>query len=498
MLEIGLCIIYFILFTFLILKLKVFSVEGLTKRFIIAIFALKVLAGVGLTLIYTYHYTDRHTADVFKYYDDSKHMYDALSESPGDYVKMLTGIGNDTPHFDRYYSKMLNWKRQFENQVYNDHQTMIRLNAFLRLFSFGSYHVHTLFMCFLSLLGLVCIYKALQRYFDGKRRLLALLIFLVPSVLFWGSPVLKEGIVLLGLGLLLYSVMRLSSAFSIKYLIILVLAITCLLYVKIYVLLAIIPAVLAYMLAVRMTKVRPIIIHAAVLILGTTAILSMKHVSPQYDVLRTIVTKQVDFVGLTEGGVVLEDGPFWMYFSDDQRDQLVKVDTMTYTIVPGSDYPRWHCIDKDTTWVTNSTDTAAYHARFDLPASGSRFELTPLEPSLWSFIRLSPEAIHNALFRPWFFQAGSMFEWAAAIESLFTLIFIMICLVLMRKVHGAEANLLLMLFTYSVIMLLLIGWVTPVAGAIVRYRVPVYPLLLPAFLLILNTSKLPEKWRKLL
>jgi len=89
-----------------------------------------ILFGVALWWIYTYYYPDRSTADIFKYFDDSKVMYDALWKHPADYFKMLFAIGNDNAYFDsNYYSHMNYWYREFDNKIYNDSHTIIRFNA---------------------------------------------------------------------------------------------------------------------------------------------------------------------------------------------------------------------------------------------------------------------------------------------------------------------------------------------------------------------------------
>src|SRR5204863_512129 len=171
-------------------------------RWVAVLFVAKILAGTALWAVYTYFYTDRLTADVFKYFDDSAVMYNALFVRPMDYLKMVTSIGNDTPYFtERYYAVMNNWIRQFENNIYNDSHTMIRFNAVLRLFSFGHYHVHTVFACFLSTIGLVALFRVFVHTVRGLERGLVAGIFLWPSMLFWASGVLKESLLIFGLGL---------------------------------------------------------------------------------------------------------------------------------------------------------------------------------------------------------------------------------------------------------------------------------------------------------
>ena len=74
---------------------------------------------------------------------------------------MLTGIGSDAPELKKYYDTMLNWYNT--DLVFNDSRTMIRINAFLRLFSMGTYFPHAVLMCFLAMTGLTGIFRWLHR-----------------------------------------------------------------------------------------------------------------------------------------------------------------------------------------------------------------------------------------------------------------------------------------------------------------------------------------------
>jgi len=92
--------------------MKFFDVDGITKRTISLLFLLKLVFGFTLWVIYTFYYTDRATADIYKYFDDSKIIYDTLKTNPIDYFKLLFGIGNNTPAFNHYYSEMNYWARK--------------------------------------------------------------------------------------------------------------------------------------------------------------------------------------------------------------------------------------------------------------------------------------------------------------------------------------------------------------------------------------------------
>ncbi|MBL0343172.1 MAG: hypothetical protein IPP71_21265 [Bacteroidetes bacterium] len=144
--ELILSFAYVALFVFLIGKLKFYHIDGITTRTLQAGYIIKLIAGVGVGLLYTYYYTDRLTADTFKFFDDSKILFDTIYSKPFDFLRMLTGLNAGATELQPYYDKMTNWYDTFS--PYNDNRTMIRLNAFLRFFSLGHYYVHVVFVCF--------------------------------------------------------------------------------------------------------------------------------------------------------------------------------------------------------------------------------------------------------------------------------------------------------------------------------------------------------------
>ncbi|MBK6893687.1 MAG: hypothetical protein IPH00_11230 [Flavobacteriales bacterium] len=176
---------YVAAFLFVIRRWRFFEAPGLPKRTICALFLLKVAVGTALWWIYTYHYPDRSTADIYRFFDDGNVLFSALPDHPGDYFRMLFGIGNDNAHFnEHYYAVMNNWHRKYDTGYYNDAHTMIRYSALVRLFSFGVYHVHTVFACFLSLVGLVALYKTFIGFVPEMNRALMAGLFLWPVMLF--------------------------------------------------------------------------------------------------------------------------------------------------------------------------------------------------------------------------------------------------------------------------------------------------------------------------
>ena len=139
--------IYTAFFLFLIYRLPFFDVPRVSRKALMGLFGIKLCAGFALWAVYTYYYPDRQYADIYKFFDDGNALFAVLAQSPGDYLKMLTGLGEVTPLMERVYGEEMNhWHLAWDRGIFNGNRVIIRLNGFLRLFSFGYMNVHTVFM----------------------------------------------------------------------------------------------------------------------------------------------------------------------------------------------------------------------------------------------------------------------------------------------------------------------------------------------------------------
>ncbi len=197
-------VVWLVFFVWLIYKLKFFRHADLKFKHLIFLFLVKIVASFLVYGVYTKFYNERINADIFKYYDDGIILYNSLSENPIHYLKMLTGIDANHPQLMKYYNQMSFWIKPYNFEIINENKTLIRLNAFISLFSFHNYFIHVLVFVFLSFVGLFAIFKVLSQYLQHYPFLLAFVIFLFPSTLFWSSAILKEALVFFSLGLSLY------------------------------------------------------------------------------------------------------------------------------------------------------------------------------------------------------------------------------------------------------------------------------------------------------
>ncbi len=416
---------YIALFLYLIGRLPFFRAPGLGRKAIGAVFLLKVAAGTGVWWVYTYHYPDRTTADIFKFFDDGNVMFGALKAHPLDYLRMITGIGNDTPNFDQhYYSVMNNWYRRYETGYYNDAHTMIRFSALVRIFSFGVYHVHTVFASFLSLTGLVALYKTFSPSTGGSENIWAAGLFLWPSMLFWGSAPIKEALLLFGLGLFLQQLFRrMQGPLPWHGWLWLLLGLLVQLSLKSYVLACMLPG-LAALWWCRRSGSRPIPVFAALYGLCAAAVVALPWLWPGADVVAAIQQKQRDMLGL-----VAEIG------------------------------------------------------------AGSFVPTTAMEPGFWGLVRSIPHALFLSFISPLLTWGLGAMGLVGALENLVLLAMVPIAVIWRKPWRQVDLPLFLFCLCFVLALALLIGWTTPVVGAVMRYRVPLLPFYTLAFLLLVRPMK---------
>lgn len=498
-------LLYAAVLFYVILKVKFFHLEGL-KRWTPAIFfGLKLVAAFALWWIYTFYYTDRENSDIWKYFDDSKVMYDALAEKPGNYFSMLTGIGDEDPRIDMtYYHTMLHWYQQFDNNLLNDAHIIIRFNAAVRLVSMGNYHIHALFMCFLAFIGLCAMYKVVYPAVKEWRGAAAGIIFLLPSLLFWSSGVMKEGLMVFALGVIVYQFFRFFNDRKWWRIPWLLLCGWLLFVTKFYVLAALIPSLPAAIWVMRKetTETRghgenkfPAFLKFAIALLLFFGLgLSLRWMSPVHDPLKLLAYKQNDFLKLARGGTYLLSDSVVAFIASDKREDLVKTGDSTFMIREGADYYYWYFDPdfSDTMFVRNGRDKATYTILTDFPRAGSLMEADYLQPTLLSFLRETPRAIFHVFVRPYPWEGKNPLLLLPALENLLVFLLLVLAIAFYRK--PVSPGLAGFFLSFSLLLLLIMGLTTPILGALVRYRMAAQPFLLAGLLLFIDREKVLRKF----
>ncbi len=410
---------YFLCFGLVIFSFPFFrSSPGLKPRLLMLFFTLKVLSGILLILIYTFYY-DLAIADFYKYYADGKIMFMALQDNPLDYLRMLSGINASLPHLEGYYNEMSHWYRPWESPVYNDNRILIRFNAFVHIFSMGYIHVHNIFINFLSVSGLVALYKFFAKHSsDDKIFWLPWGIFLFPGLLFWGSGILKEGFLIMAFGFWIYATDLIfhSRKFHVSVFIIILFCGFILTLLKPYHLLILVPCQVAFYLGLEKgivaKQVRYFLSIGAWAILGFLAATFLF----SYDLIEIVARKQNDFINYSS-------------------------------------------------WVE----------------AGSLLHTRYVKPELWDFVLFFPRAFFYVLTRPHVFEVYSPVVMMAAIENLIILI-MLVYAVFFRDKHRINHPLIWLSIWFAVLIMGFVGVVTPLHGAFVRYKILALPFIWVAFI----------------
>jgi hypothetical protein len=297
-LEALLTLAYTAFFCFLILKLPFFDL-GINRKLLIGVFLLKVGCGYALFYVYTYYYPKREEADIFKFFDDSKILFNSIYSNPLHYFQILTGIYWHPEELTVYLSKMKWWYTKIYAEQYNESRIMIRLNAFFRLFSLGYFHVHTVFICFLSLSGLTALFRSVS-HFNINKIALFVSIFCIPSVLFWGSGVLKESLVLFLLGYLLYYYLKLTRKVRIQDVLVFLIVLYLLVISKAYIVLCLLPGLAAYFWVLKTNNKSSFLKFIIVNLLFFLILFNLKIIWPKLDLVHIICFKRGEYIYLAE------------------------------------------------------------------------------------------------------------------------------------------------------------------------------------------------------
>lgn len=298
---IFLSILYTVIFWIIIRNHSFFRLEGVRNESLRWVFLLKVAAGFSLLFVYTYYYTNRSTSDIYKYFDHAKIMYNALFTNPIDYFKMLFGIMNDNAYFtETYYQYMPQWFRSFESNIFSDSHAIIRFNAFVMLFSFGNISVHVVIMAFLSFIGSTAMYKFFIRHSKKSKMGLFFSVFLVPSALFWGSGLMKEGLIFFALGILIYEVDKIPYKLNVFRIFWILFAVLLLMHTKIFIILMIIPLLIAHKNINSVSKQKITLLYLLIVTLFiSVGYFSFKQLG-NLDAFKMLAQKQNDFIALAQ------------------------------------------------------------------------------------------------------------------------------------------------------------------------------------------------------
>lgn len=474
---------------------RFFRVEGLSSWDLSLAFAIKSFASLFFIYIYTYYYGEGILYfDSGTYINDARFLHRVASEDPSAYFKLLTGINETEDLVQKYLFLTEKWSMPY-SMLADDSKHMIRINSLIHFFSFDSIYIHFIVFNLFALNGIKNIYLFFKEYVVINERVFFYSLIFLPSLLFWNSGVMKEPMLFFALGLL-FKALRISNDRKVLKLLFIVIALSLMLNFKAYILFSCIIPFIFVITAKLLLPQKPVWI-SLLTIFGFLALCLVSLPKQRQKIVDYISLKQFDFNNISMGGVYFlkENEPYAYNIQPDNYKNL-KIKNDSLTIVRRTEAYIFHREEKNNLRkIYLEADPGKKIPILSIwVRSNSYIETTMIFSSFRQMVLNIPEALVNCLFRPFWNDPSPKFKFLTITETWLLFGFLGYTLIRRKKLSRDERVVVLALVLFILNLSLVIGWATPVLGALVRYRVPVYlAILILAFILHQPAS---NRWKK--
>ena len=439
--------IYFFLIFFLLKKTVKYADDYERKVFSNGL-RIKLFSAISIGFVYLFYYGGGDTlsymhdanlmADLF--FGDLDVFFDFLFNG---FVDTSTGQISIWKHFFRVRD-VATWYFMYRN----DERAffMVRLMSVVSIITNGSFFASGMVVGAFCYLGTWKIYKLFVEYYPSFKKQLSYTVIFIPSVMFWGSGVLKDPVTLGSFGFLMYYFHNILKGRKIIVSLVYVVVFSFLIIsIKPYVFNAFIVGMGCWLLANYMVKIKSRVFRALI-----------------FPVLLVVS------IGAVFGLLSLFSSESGKYSFDKALDEAVLV---------------------------QSDLKQDYYG-------GHRFDIGSFEPTLSGVLAKAPIAIATTLYRPFIWEAHNVFVMLSALES--TVIIVFTFLAIFRiKIFNLQGVLLLnpllfFSFMFSLFFAFFIGLTSANFGALVRYKIPLMPFYMSMVYILSNYAKLPKKEQEVL
>jgi hypothetical protein len=389
---------------------------------------LRIVGAIAVGFIYQFYYSG---GDTFYYHTfGSRIIWDATMESPYLGFKLLI------------HSPKLFGGQEYVSRIiyYNDPSSfaVIQLSTIFDFLTFSTYSGTAILFASLGFVGSWLMFSVFYDMYCRLHRWIAFAVFFIPSVLYWGSGILKDTITFACVGSTLYSAywLFIKRKLTLSNCILLVVSLAILYKVKIYIMLTFLPAMILWVFFENLSKINNKL---------TKAFLA--------PIVLIVAISLAGFAGLKAS----EDNPKYS-------------------------------IDK----IAKTAQVTAYDIRyFTGRGAGSGYSLGELDGTLDSMLKLAPQAIVVSLFRPFLWEVNNTLMLISAVEASFFLTFLVIVLVRSNFFIFKALTHPTVIFClgFSLVFAFAVGVSTYNFGTLVRYKIPILPFFIIALVLIDDLSR---------
>lgn len=254
------------------------------------------MAGFVYGYLYAHYFP---YSDSWMFFEESLKEYQYLLHEPSKFFTTDVEFHNMSDVFSN--ADDASW-RNFDDNLF------IKILGLLNILSFGNYYVNVILFNFFPTLGLYYIYKTSLAHYRVNRLWLALLVFALPSCLFWNSGLHKDGMIVFFTGIFIASFYKsLQKNFSLQSIATILFALFCLfLFRNVSAMLLVLPAI-AWWYCTR-SKIKPVWIFLIITGSFATLFFTSMFLPQQYNLPLKFAEKQQQFL-LLEGNSFISITP---------------------------------------------------------------------------------------------------------------------------------------------------------------------------------------------
>ncbi len=397
-------------------------------RFFFAGFFVRVLSAFFYILIYKYYYG---VGDVFSYYYSICQLNDLLFSDPLRFLDIVSSPFNNY-HYDR------GGLHHFF--LATDESLIVKIGGCLSIFAGKSFLALAVLFSFLHFIGVWKLYKLFYKMYPTLYKQFAIAILFIPSVFFWGATMSKESITMFSIGIATYGIFQyyIFKNRRLKYLLGLFISLFFLMLIKIYIILAFVPAFVILIVFMRTRQIRSRFLRV-----------------------------------MTLPMLIIIFGTGISYFAINYSAALGKYS------------------------IENVASTAVTNYLYLTGAGiGSAYDLGTFEPTLPSIASKFVPSVNVTLFRPYPWEVSNPVMLLSVLESLFALLFTLLVLIKVGPFSVIKRMLqnpiILFCFILSIIFSFAVGLTSGNFGTLVRYKIPILPFYFVGLILLQNANKLVQ------
>lgn len=407
---------YFMLFLGVAYMVRGKFTNDQTKKYFLPALAIRFFGAIMLGVIYQFYYGG---GDTFNYFDHgSKWIWEAFLDDSLLGLQMILEAGGSRRPETFIYSQHI-W-------YYGDPASyfIVRIAALIDIFTFHTYSATALFFAVFSFSGVWALFCAVQQKYPQHTRWLAYGILFFPSVVFWGSGILKDTVTLAALCWMTWALIRWIELKkrSWREVVIFLLALWLVYSIKVYIVICFVPLIFVwlffrYMQQIRSLAIRVMVVPMLLIVFGGAGFLALRQISA-------------------------EDAKY----SLDNVAERARI--TAYDIRYG--------------WGAREGGDGGYD--IGLP-----------DGTIGGMVRLAPAAINVSLFRPYIWEVKNPLMLLAALESMLLIVLTLRAILKKSILQAVHDPFVIFCFTFAMLFAFAVGVSTFNFGTLMRYKIPLMP-----------------------